>query len=218
MSTSFKVHMAFCAFISCWVKTFCFSQCLIIVSFRFHQDRNLCFHFHTYPHIPRRHPRTLRSKLVHVTGWIALQRNMLISPHYVRNFIKNKPSDEALKMKIAATNPRRLYPSGTITSHLQCFFLLTFKGEQIAASRPHPPFHTSPNSSWDCSMYGVSRRCSFGSRSMYESSWRSDVSLSLSSLFSSPSGSDSSWSCSPSRSDLSEYRSGSFKWSLSLNL
>lgn len=77
---------------------------------------------------------------------------------------------------------------------------------------------TSPSSSWDCSRYNVSRRCSFGSRSMYESSWRSDVSLSLSSLFSRPSGSDSSWSCSPSLSDLSEYRSGSFKWSLSLNL
>ena len=77
---------------------------------------------------------------------------------------------------------------------------------------------TSPSSSWDCSMYGVSRRCSLGSRSMYESSWRSEVSLSLSSLFSRPSGSDSSWSCSPSRSDLSEYRSGSFRWSLSLNL
>lgn len=77
---------------------------------------------------------------------------------------------------------------------------------------------TSPSSSCDCSMYGVSRRCSLGSMSMYESSWRSEVSLSLSSLFSRPSGSDSSWSCSPSLSDLSEYKSGSFRWSLSLNL
>lgn len=143
MSTSFKVHMAFCAngaFISSSVNILLQSVFNYwVVSFRFHQDGNLCFHSHTYPHIPRRHPRTLRSKLVHVTGWIALQRNMLISPHYVRNFIKNKPSDEVLKMKIAATNPRRLYLSGTITPHLQCFFLLTFKGEQNCSLPPPPP-------------------------------------------------------------------------------